>query len=226
MDIVLTVVQYIGIAAFSISGTIVAIKKRTDVLGALIFALLTSFGGGLIRDLILDRPISLLGVEEYRYMALVCIGVSLLCFHLVFIGRTAEFIRRHEHDFWLELADAVGLAVFCVLGVDVAISAGGTENNLLLIFSGCITGVGGGILRDICSAEIPTIFRKHVYFIPAIGGTMLYVFSCGALPHLASMLISIAVIILVRMLAHTFKWNLPVPGKAGKIAAESEVVPK
>lgn len=81
MDIVLTVVQYIGIIAFSISGTIVAIKKRTDVVGALIFALLTSFGGGLMRDLILDRPISLLWSKDYRYMALVCIGVSLVCFH-------------------------------------------------------------------------------------------------------------------------------------------------
>ncbi|MBQ8356937.1 MAG: TRIC cation channel family protein [Clostridia bacterium] len=139
---------------------------------------------------------------------------------LAFIGRTAEFIRRHEHDFWLELADAIGLSVFCVSGVDVAIATSGTGNILLLIFCGCITGVGGGILRDICSAEIPGLFRKHIYFIPAIGGTMLYVFTYGILPRLVSMLISIAVIIVFRMLAHRFKWNMPVPGKNPKPASE------
>lgn len=211
MDVALLVVQYIGIVAFSISGTLVAIKKRTDSLGALIFAMLTAFGGGVTRDLILGRPIGLLWSQEYRYMALVSIAISLIGFHLALVPQVAAFLRRHEHDTVLELADAIGLASFCVSGVDVAISVSGTDNALLLIFCGCITGVGGGILRDICSAEIPALFRKHVYCLPAVGGTILYVYTYGVLPHIVSMLIAIVLIILFRMLACKFKWNLPAP---------------
>lgn len=215
MDIVLSIVEYIGVISFAISGTVIAISKKTDAVGALFFALLTCFGGGIIRDVSLGIVPRIFTVTANYYLALTCLLVSGACFALAFIPKTADFITKHSHDFAIEFTDAIGLSVFCVFGIDVAIELG-FENSVLLIFCGCITGVGGGMLRDICSAEIPFIFRKHIYLIPTLCGAVLYTFTYKHIPHLASVLISIAVIISLRVLAITFKWNLPVPKGLGE----------
>ena len=214
VDIILNIVEYIGVISFAISGTVIAINKRADYVGALFFALLTCFGGGMIRDIALGNVPRILTLTSNYYLALVCIFVSAICFTLAFIPKTASFITKHSHDFIIEFTDAIGLSVFCVFGVDVAIELGHT-NPILLIFCGCITGVGGGMLRDICSAEIPFIFRKHIYLIPALCGTIFYTLTCKHIPHLASLLIAIGIIIGLRVLAIKFKWNLPVPKGKG-----------
>ena len=158
-----------------------------------------------------------------------CIAVSLICFAFAFIPKTANFITKHSHDFAIDFTDAIGLSVFCVFGVDVAIELGYT-NPILLIFCGCITGVGGGMLRDICSAEIPFIFRKHIYLIPTLCGAIFYTLTYKHIPHLASLLIAIGIIIVLRVLAIKFKWNLPVPKGDGEgikdAVSESEDVAK
>lgn len=79
-----------------------------------------------------------------------------------------------------------------------------------MIFCGLITGVGGGMLRDICSAQIPSVFRKNIYLIPAVLGSVLYVLTYSHWNQLVSMLLSIALIIVIRLLAYFFKWNLPI----------------
>ena len=112
----------------------------------------------------------------------------------------------------------IGLALFCILGVDSAIHfLGSPSNPALLIFCGCITGIGGGILRDIFSAQIPLVFRKHIYLIPALLGTGCYVLLLSHLPRLAAILISVSIILVIRILAILFHWNLPTPlGKEPK----------
>lgn len=217
VDIILSIVEFIGVISFAISGTVIAINKKTDAVGAVFFALLTSFGGGMIRDIALGDVPRILTVKSNYYLALVCILVSLICFAFAFIPKTAIFLTKHSHDFAIEFTDAIGLSVFCVFGVDVAIELGYT-NPILLIFCGCITGVGGGMLRDICSAEIPFIFRKHIYLIPTLCGSIFYTLTYKHIPHLASLLIAIGIIIGLRVLAIKFKWNLPVPkGDGGGI---------
>ncbi|MBR2025246.1 MAG: trimeric intracellular cation channel family protein [Clostridia bacterium] len=215
VDIILSIVEYIGVISFAISGAVIAINKKTDVVGALFFSLLTSFGGGMIRDIALGNVPRILTDTSYYYLALTCILVSGICFTLAFIPKTADFLTKHSHDFAIEFTDAIGLSVFCVFGVDVAIELGYT-NPILLIFCGCITGVGGGILRDICSAEIPFIFRKHIYLIPTLCGAIFYTLTYKHIPHLASLLISIGIIIVFRVLAIIFNWNLPVPKGNGE----------
>lgn len=215
VDIVLNIVEYIGVISFAISGTVIAINKKADAVGAVFFALLTCFGGGLIRDIALGDVPRILTVTSNYYLALVCIIVALICFALAFIPKTASFITKHSHDFVIEFTDAIGLSVFCVFGVDVAIELGHT-NPILLIFCGCITGVGGGMLRDICSAEIPFIFRKHIYLIPTLCGAIFYTLTYKHIHHLASLLIAIGIIIAFRVLAIKFKWNLPVPKGEGE----------
>ena len=211
INTILSIVEYVGVISFSLSSSIIAIRKKTDIIGALIFSLLTSFGGGFIRDITLGITPCILTDVTYRYLMLTCVLVSTLCFILAFIPKTASFIARHSHDFIIDFTDAIGLSVFCVFGIDVAIEISGGENFVLLIFCGCITGVGGGMLRDICSAEIPFILRKHIYLIPALCGTVFYTFTYKLMPHIASMLISIGIIIALRVLAIVFKWNLPKP---------------
>ncbi len=215
VDLILNIVEYIGVISFAISGTVIAINKKTDTVGALFFALLTCFGGGMIRDIALgDAPKVLTDTKNY-YLALTCIFVSFICFTFAFIPKTADFITKHSHDFAIEFTDAIGLSVFCVYGVNAAIERG-FENPILLIFCGCITGVGGGMLRDICSAEIPFIFRKHIYLIPTLCGAVFYTLTYKRIPPLASMLIAIGIIITFRVLAIKLKWNLPVPKGEGE----------
>ena len=215
VDVILNIVEYIGVISFAVSGTVIAINKKTDAVGALFFALLTCFGGGIIRDIALgDVPRIFTETKNY-FLALTCLAVSGVCFALAFIPKTADFITKHSHDFAVEFTDAIGLSVFCVFGVDVAIELG-FDSTVLLIFCGCITGVGGGMLRDICSAEIPFIFRKHIYLIPTLCGAIFYTLTYKYIHHLASMLIAIGIIITLRVLAIKFKWNLPVPKGNGE----------
>ena len=211
LDTVLFLLQCVGVASFAVTGTIIAIQKKLDVVGALVFALLTSFGGGMIRDIVSGSVPRLFLQKDYYIMAAICISIALLCFHLAFFPRIGSFITKLQHNFVLELTDAIGLALFCVLGVDSTrsrVGEGGAP--ILLIFGGFITGVGGGMLRDICSATIPSIFRKNIYLIPAVIGATLYTLTSPYLPQLLGILIASTLIIVIRILAYFFKWNLPV----------------
>ena len=174
VDIILSIVEYMGVISFAISGTVIAINKKTDGVGAVVFALLTCFGGGMIRDIILGVTPRVLTNTYAHYLALTCILVSLTCFTLAFLPKTAKFIFKHSHDFIIDFTDAIGLSVFCVFGIDIALEACPSANPVLLIFCGCITCVGGGMLRDVFSAEIPFIFRKHIYLIPTLCGSIFY----------------------------------------------------
>ena len=222
VDIILRIVEYIGVISFAVSGTVIAINKKTDAVGAVIFALLTCFGGGMLRDVILGGVPRVLSDPSYYWLALTCIMVSLACFIMAFIPKTADFITKHSRDFAVDFTDAIGLSVFCVFGVDVAVMQG-ASHPVLIIFCGCITGVGGGMLRDVFSAEIPFIFRKHIYLIPTLCGSTVYALTYKHIPHLVSMLIAIGIIIILRVLAIIFKWNLPVPkGKGDGIKEDVE----
>lgn len=227
VDTVTFVLECVGIASFSASGTILAIKKRMDVFGALILAMITAFGGGLMRDLVIGvHPPKLFATQEYAVLAAIGAGVSLLLFLLSFFGNVAVLLTEHAHNVFLEATDTVGLALFCVLGVDSALASAPqcAENTMLLIFCGCITGVGGGVLRDVLSAQIPTVFRKHIYLIPALLGSTLYVLMSPYAARLPSILFSAGSILLIRVLAIRFRWNLPTPfGKMPPDGAKKEV---
>ena len=211
MDIFLTIIQYVGAVSFTISSTIYAIHKRTDIIGALVFSLLTCFGGGAIRDIVIGQlPPHILVDRDTHYLALVSIGVCLVCYHLGFIKKFSSFADKHQHSFLIEFTDSIGLASFVVSGLEIAVEYGKT-GFVILAFAGCITGVGGGILRDICSAEIPSVFRKHIYLIPVIIASSFFALTYGKIPEILSSIITIVIIISIRMLAFKFKWNLPIP---------------
>ena len=212
VDTVIFLVECLGAISFALSGILVAIKRQADAVGAFVLAMTTAFGGGMIRDLFLGiTPPNLFTDPEMGIQAAIALAIAMICYFFAFFRRTAVFIDRHRNDFMLNLFDAIGLGVFCVTGVNVAIGAGHADNVFLLVFMGCITGVGGGILRDVFASAIPLVFRKHIYMLPAILGSLIYIFGRRILPELAAMLIAIGFIITVRILAALFRWNLPVP---------------
>ena len=214
MEIFFSIIEYIGVISFAISGTLFALNKKADIIGALLISVLTCFGGGMLRDFSLGIiPPNLLVNPSFWVQELVCVGVCTLLFHLSFSKRFFSLLTRHQHDFWLEVTDAIGLAVFVVVGVDYAIEAGYEDNILFLVFCGCISSVGGGMLRDICTATIPRIFCKHVYLLPCILGALLYVFTKNenVFGRVWSTILTMTLIIVVRVLACLYKWNLPRP---------------
>ncbi|MBQ7789125.1 MAG: trimeric intracellular cation channel family protein [Clostridia bacterium] len=222
MDIFLTIIQYVGAVSFTISATIYAIHKRADIIGALVFSLLTCFGGGAIRDIVLGQlPPQILVSRDAHYLALVSIGVCLVCYHFGFFKKIARFADRHQHSFLIEFTDSLGLASFTVSGLEIAIEYGKT-GFVILVFAGCITGVGGGILRDICSAEIPSVFKKHIYLIPVIIASVFFALTYDKIPEILSVIIACVIIISIRMLAFKFKWNLPIPRAENKEQGENE----
>ena len=124
--------------------------------------------------------------------------------------RLARLLLEVEYYDWvMNLLDAVGLGAFTVVGVNTAVSANYEDYLFLTVFLGVITGVGGGLLRDMMACEIPAILKKHVYACASIAGALCYVIIIVYIPTDAALILSAALVILIRLLARHYKWNLP-----------------
>lgn len=205
---IVSILEIMGVIAFSISGAMVAIDNKLDIFGVIFLGIMTSLGGGITRDILIGKlPPQMFG--NYR-----CIVASVITAVLVFIlgYLTREYYRAHVKliETINNIFDAIGLGVFSVSGIQIAINTGFGYNKFLLVFLGMITGVGGGLIRDIIVGRTPVIFTKHIYAIASILGGILYLVCCGlgTADWIASM-ISILFIFLIRMLSTYFKWNLP-----------------
>ncbi len=189
--------EIIGTVAFAVSGAMIGINKKMDIFGVAMLGLITAVGGGIMRDVIIGvHPPVAFQDPEY---ALIAIVTSLIVF-LPFIRKRIDL----DGIFWI-LADAIGLAVFSVVGV----RAGAEFDNLFLeVFLGTITGVGGGVIRDVCAQEKPTIFVRHFYACASIIGSLVCAIAYRYNETL-SMVAGISVIIVLRYFAAKYKWELP-----------------
>ena len=145
------IVEIIGTVAFACSGAMVAIKKNLDLLGIIVLGVTTAVGGGMIRDILIGiHPPALFTNPVYVMAAF----VAVLCLFLIIKCRciTIEALSSLWYERVMNILDAVGLGAFTVVGIDTAITAGFGEYNFLMIFLGVITGVGGGVLRDIMAS--------------------------------------------------------------------------
>jgi len=215
-EIVIRIIEIAGFVVFSSASSMIALHKRTDIIGTMILAVVTCFGGGLMRDLVLGYiPPHLFTDVLYRRYALFVVVISFLTYHLAFLMNVDRIFEQRTAAFVIDICDSLGMAVFCIAGVSAAFEfASFVSNPFLCIFCGAITGTGGGILRDMMLAEVPRVFRKHIYLIPGIlGSTVFWVLMRYSLTgRVAATLIAISVIMLLRVLAILFKWNLPIPG--------------
>ncbi len=204
---IIFLMEIIGTVAFAASGATLAIKKGMDVFGVCVLGVVTAVGGGMIRDIILCNVPSALVEPVYTVTATI---TSLLLFLLLSIKQ--DFLRgkgQKIYDVLLFWMDALGLGIFTVVGVSVGYTQGYEEETFLLIFLGTITGVGGGVLRDIMAQEAPYILVKHVYACASILGAVSYVVSHQMLGELPALVISPVVVVLIRLLAAHYRWNLP-----------------
>lgn len=200
--------EIIGTIAFACSGAMAGIRSKMDIFGVCVLGVITSVGGGMIRDIMLGIiPPSIFYHPVYLVVAVVS---SCFIFIAFIIGRK----HRHEHialiyDTLMLIMDTIGLAIFTVLGVNTGISQGFADQTVLLAFVGTITGVGGGLLCDMMAGIPPAIFVKHVYASASIVGSIAVAASYNMIGPESAMFVGFCTVILIRFLAIYFKWNLP-----------------
>ncbi len=171
-------------------------------------AVTTSCGGGLIRDLIINRvPPNLFVHPFYVFVAFI---VAKIVFWSVYRHQKMPRKLIPIYDKMLFWFDTLGLAAFTVDGVMVGVNEGHADNIFLLVFLGFITGVGGGALRDIMADQMPDIFLKHIYATASLAGglTMTLVYELFQSTQ-AAMICGFSMVLLLRFLANRYKWNLP-----------------
>lgn len=202
------IIEIIGTVAFAASGAMVGIQKKFDLFGVLILGTTTAVCGGMLRDLILGLTPPLM-FQNPVYVEIAA-GFSLLLFIAVRAGD--HFPGSRYKQFYkqiLNVLDAVGLGAFTVIGINTACAAGYGESGFLLTAVGALTGVGGGLLRDIMAQEAPQIFVKHIYAVASIAGALCCIGLKGFLPMGAAMTLGAAVTIVIRLLAAHYRWDLP-----------------
>ena len=205
MNLFLFVLEITGTVAFAISGAMTAMKKNMDMFGVMILALTTAVGGGILRDLILGiTPPNTFREPVY---ALTAIVTAVLVF-LPWIRGVFQRYRR-IYDLTLLVMDSVGLGIFTVIGVQTAQAQSGDYSLFLLAFVGVITGVGGGVLRDVMAGNTPYIFVKHVYASASVAGALLCAGLWGVLPGIWAMNLGAAAVIVIRLLSAHYRWSLP-----------------
>lgn len=204
---ILDITSIIGTISCAMSGTLVAIQKHMDLFGVNMLAITTAVGGGIMRDLMIgDTPPVMF--RDPLYVAIAFIVANLLFIFHYFKKKKPSDSTVRKYDRLLFIPDAIGLAAFTVNGVIIGMNYD-SANFFLSVFLGVITGVGGGILRDIMAQELPSIFVKRIYavasIIGAIGVSVLWQYN-----ETVAIATGFVLIILVRVLAGIFKWNLPV----------------
>jgi len=190
----------VGIFVFGITGALVGVRKKLDVFGILVLALVTGLGGGFIRDVLIGAtpPAAL---EDWRYLV-VPVAAGLLTFFLhPGIGRVERLVN---------IFDAAGLALFCVTGALKAIEYGLSPLSAALL--GTISGIGGGVIRDILSGRVPVVLRSEIYATPAfLGAGIVVVAAALEYDALWVPIVGAVTCFTIRLLAIRRGWNAPLP---------------
>ena len=215
MDTLFTILTVLGALAFSISGAMTAVDKGLDLFGVVCLGLTTAYGGGILRDLFLGRmPPWVFCEPQYILYGL---GASLLVFFVALVLQE-KYIRREKRlEGVNNIFDAAGLGAFIVTGTQMAMDAGYADNTVFTLFIGLLTGIGGGLLRDVFTGSIPAVFRKRIYAVAALigSGAYYYLVRGGASSAVASV-VGMLTVFGVRMAATYFRWNMPTALKTDK----------
>ena len=200
MPSTLVTLDLVGIFVFAISGALVAVRKDLDIFGVLVLAGATGLGGGFLRDVLIGvtPPTAL---ADWRYL-LVPVGAGLITF--VFHPALGRMERT------VNVFDAFGLSLFCVVGAITALEQG--LGPLPAALMGMVTGIGGGMLRDLLAGRVPVVFRGELYATPALAGSAIAV--VGIRQDLATLPVAIAgagVCLVWRLLAMWRGWQAPMP---------------
>jgi uncharacterized membrane protein YeiH len=200
--------EWIGTISFAASGTLVAVGCGLDLFGVVTVGTITAVGGGIMRDLLIGNiPPK---IFSNPLILLVAALTSLLVFTVAYFRRKRFQKFRQRIEMVNIFFDALGLAAFSITGVETACLSSFGDNFILVITLGVITGVGGGVLRDVLVNEKPYILVRHIYAIVSILGSCIYYLLSVTLGYKVSATFVVVIFtVLMRLLAAKFRWRLP-----------------
>ncbi|WP_226037729.1 trimeric intracellular cation channel family protein [Aquibacillus saliphilus] len=194
---------YIGTIAFGVSGALLGIRKQLDIFGVLFLCFTTSLGGGVIRDIMIGNipPQNL--IDPQYFLVSLAAGIITLLFY--------DKIAQLNHS--MLFFDAIGLGVFTAVGAQAALNLDFNQP-FLVVAMGLVTGIGGGVMRDVFAKEIPFVFRKEIYGIASIAGSISLILTYNVIPTVLSLYLCLLITFIVRVLSVKFQLNVPVVRKS------------
>lgn len=224
METVIFIIELIGVVAFAFSGAVVAIDKETDFIGVIFLSNITTFGGGIMRDLIIGRIPEFFG--NLWLLVIICTVTSILVF---FIARLSKkwYLKNKENVLSINnYIDAAGLGAFAVASVQVTMELFPEEGPFLAIMMGVIASIGGGMVRDVCLQDVPFVFRKRIYALAAAAGSSAYYcivayLMPNELGEVVASIVGMLTVFLIRVFATVFRLNMP---KAIRFSEQQQIV--
>lgn len=200
----LLIANLVGTFVFALSGALAATRHRLDPFGVLVPSFAAANSGGIARDLLIGA-VPPLSISDWRYLAAsVAAGAITL--------RWAHVIERLDYP--VKMFDAAGLALFTVTGAHKALAFG--LNPVMAALLGMLTGIGGGMVRDLLLADVPMVLRTDLYAIAALVGALFVVFGdMLGFPSVVTMTTGAVACFVIRLLAVRRGWQLPVAGPRG-----------
>jgi Predicted membrane protein len=197
--LLINILEIIGTIAFAISGALIGIEKQMDLFGVIFLSITTSVGGGIFRDLIIgSTPPVAFTKPVYFLISTACAIITCIFYKRIIKLKNIILI-----------SDAIGLGVFTAIGSNAAITH--NMNRLFIVISmGLITGIGGGILRDVFAKDIPFVFRKEIYAVASMLGGLGFYFAYNNFSHTVSIYVCLAITFMVRIISVMYNINLPV----------------
>ena len=195
---ILYLLDLFGVAVFAISGALAAGRKSLDLLGVVIIAVVTAVGGGTTRDLLLDRH-PVFWIADPTYLLVIIIASLFTIWYTQY---------KEPPEKALLIADALGLAVFTILGAQVTQEI--VSSSVIIIIMAAITGTVGGLIRDVLSNEIPLILRRDIYATATLAGAAIYLLlQLSTLDATINIVLAMFVVIGLRLAA--IQWDLHLP---------------
>ena len=217
METIVSIFEIIGIISFSAAGAMVAIDKETDLFGVVFLAIITCFGGGMMRDILagdaigLDLPWFFSGKPDANLYIVISIITALLVFFAAMIFKK-QYVKEEKLVYGINnILDALGIGVFSAIGTASYLSAG----PFVAITMGMISSIGGGIVRDVILRDIPFVLRKYVYALATLFGSALYYLIAAVIipdsPYATPIAFTVCTISIfaIRILATYLRWNMP-----------------
>lgn len=205
IDTVILAIELVGVLSFAASGAMTGLRKNMDLFGVCILGLTTAVGGGVLRDVILGNT------PPATFQNPIYAAVAIVTSLVLFLPRVRRLLNRSQrlYDLGMLAMDTLGLGIFTVMGIQIAYTRVAEPTVFLLVFVGVVTGVGGGVLRDMMAGNTPYIFVKHVYASASLAGALVCVLFWLPGLEVYAMGAGAVTVIVIRVLSAYYHWNLP-----------------
>ncbi len=201
------ITELIGTVAFAVSGALIAARRSLDLFGVVLVGCITSVGGGMLRDVFLGKfpPAIFLNAIILVIAAITSVIVFVISYFNAQKFETLQKRIESVNNFF----DAIGLAAFSITGTEITCNSGFSNEAIFAISMGLLTGIGGGIIRDVLVDKTPYVLKKHIYALASILGSSFYYFIRVNGAKVIAIIVAMSIIILVRMFATKYHWKLP-----------------